>query len=411
MKILLIVEPERTDWYYYFESDTSNEYVLLWYESRSDIPPFVKEKSFFKEVYYWSAFISPDELLRKIKPDRIVFFEILDQRQIALLVAANKKAVKTFYLDHGAAGNKEFAIKRANQKNYFRKKKMGYLLRRLKGASWLMLKSKLFYYSALPHLSSLGSVLRYFRLPFSMLFSPPNKALRNCIFVERMPYRFIVFNKPNFEQTQVYTGAPEEKAIFTGIPFFDSYYSYRNSPGNHVSYIDHPYLEEKLLGWTPEYHRKIAKHLFDFSKSKRIKVLVKLHPRSDLSLWHSYGFDSPFFQVVQFGDLTKQLLESKLILAYSSSMVNGFLCAKKNVVLLGWHPEPGIFGADFSKTGLCHFSPSPDELEPKFDYFVSNNLSLTNEASYQEFLKEFNHPFDGKATERVIEAIVGHEGH
>jgi len=405
MRILIIVEPERTDWYQYLKLDVSNDYLLLWYEGRSDIPQWIRKESFFKEIYYWGEFLTPGHLLKKIRPDRIVFFEIIDQRQIALLVTANKKFVKTFYLEHGAAGDREAAIKRADERNFFIKKKSHYLVKRFKGAFGKMVKSKFFYYSAAFQLVSLISLVKYCRLPFAMLFDTPNKALANCLFAERTPAWSIVFNRPNFEQFQVYTGITEDKAVFSGVPIFDNYYLQKAVDRDLISYIEHPYLEEGILNWTPEHHQQIAQHLFQFAESRQTKVLVKLHPRSDLSLWQRYGFNSPFFEVVQSGDFTKQLLESKLILSYSSSMVNGFLCAQKNVVLLGWHPEPGIVGADFSKTGLCYLSLSSDDLEKKIDYWLANNLALDNKFKYQEFLKEFNYPFDGQAGQRVLRAI------
>ena len=87
------------------------------------------------------------------------------------------------------------------------------------------------------------------------------------------------------------------------------------------------------------------------------------------------------------------------------------LCARKNIVNIGWHPNPQIFGVDFSKTELCHLSLLPNELEVNFDYFEANNLCLKSEMKYQEFLREYNYPFDGKATERVIETIVGNAVH
>ena len=409
MRILMIVEPDRTDWYHYLAKDTQNEYYLLWYESESEITAEVRQNKFFKKIYSWEFFATPKQLLNKIQPDRIVFFEIIDQRQIALLVTANKAGIKTFYLEHGAAGNREAAIQRANEVGFFIKTKKDYLINRFKTGFGRLIKSKLFYYSACLKLSSWASTIKFIRLPFSMLFNTPNKALANCLFPERMPYRSIVFNKPNFEQFQVYTGITEEKAVFTGVPIFDNYFSKHYILGSHISYIDHPYLEEGVLNWTPEYHFKIAEQLFQFAKSRELKVLVKLHPRSDLSIWKSYGFDPAYLEVVQVGDFTKRLLQSKLILSYSSSLVNGFLSAKKNVVLLGWHPKPGIFGSDFSKTGLCHRSLSPDDLENKYDYWLEHNLAQDNENKYQEFLKEFNYPFDGQAGERVIEAIISDE--
>jgi hypothetical protein len=269
-----------------------------------------------------------------------------------------------------------------------------------------MVKSKIFYYAAGSQLCSLSSTVKYLRLPLAMLSKTPNKALADCIFPERTPFKAIVFNKPNFEQFQVYTGITKDKAVFTGVPIFDHFYSKAPAEGDHITYIEHPYLEAGILNWTPGHHQNIARHLYDFSIKRKIKILVKLHPASDISLWKSYAFDPEFFEIVQSGDYTKPMLESKLILGYSSSLINGFLCAKKNVVLLGWHPEPGIAGADFSKTGLCHISLSPDDLETKFDYWMSHNLIKGKDLEYLEFLKEFNYPFDGDAGRRVIETIV-----
>jgi hypothetical protein len=409
MRILMIVEPDRMDWYHYLTTDTLNEYYLLWYESEPDIPVEVRHNSFFKRIYCWDDFTTPKQLLKKVQLDRIVFFEIIDQRQIALLVSANKMGIKTFYLEHGAAGNKEAAIQRANEENYFSKTKKSYLVNRIKTGFGRLIKSKIFYYSASLKLSSLASTIKFIRLPFSMLFNTPNKALAKCIFPERAPFRSIVFNKPNFEQFQVYTGITEDKAVFTGVPIFDHFYSKVTTEACHITYIEHPYLEAGILNWTPEHHKKIANVLYDFSVKRQIKILVKLHPRADISLWKSYGFESKFFQVVQAGDFTKEMLASKLILSYSSSLVNGFLCTQKNVVLLGWQPEPGIFGADFSKTGLCHISLHPTDLETKYDYWISHNLSKGKEFEYKKFLQRFNYPFDGKAGERVMRTITSDE--
>lgn len=409
MKILAIVEPDRTDWYKYLTADTRNDYFLLWHETEADIPEELRLNKFFKRIYSWSNFSTPKQLLKKIAPDRIVFFEIIDQRQIALLVTANKSGVKTFYLEHGAAGNKEAAIQRAEEPDFFSKTKKHYLLNRLKTGLGRLIKSKIFYYSGSFNLSSFSSAIKYIRLPFSMLYNTPNKALANCIFPERTPFRSIVFNKPNFEQFQVYTGITEEKAVFTGVPIFDHFYSEAASESSHIVYIEHPYLEAGILNWTPEHHKKIAHILYDFGIKRRIKILVKLHPIADKSLWESYGFDSEYFEVVQAGDYTKEMLSGKLILAYSSSLVNGFLCAQKNIVLLGWHPQPGIFGADFSKTGLCHVSLSLDDLETKYEYWISHNLSRGKEMEYNMFLQEFNFPFDGRAGQRVLEAITSDE--
>jgi hypothetical protein len=176
-------------------------------------------------------------------------------------------------------------------------------------------------------------------------------------------------------------------------------------------YIEHPYLEYGLLGWHKEHHRQVVQELNDFAVAQKIKLYIKLHPFSALSNWSDYSINNEYVKILQGGDFTQLYLDAKLILAFSSSLVTGLLCAKKNIVLLGWHPEPRIFGTDFSKMGLCHASLLISDLQVKFSEWVNDNLAEKNEAAYEEFLRKCNYPFDGKATERVIEAIVGHEVH
>jgi len=154
----------------------------------------------------------------------------------------------------------------------------------------------------------------------------------------------------------------------------------------------------------------VAQALNDFADEQKIKLYIKLHPFSDRSNWSDYPLNSEYVKILQEGDFTQLYLDAKLILGFSSSLITGLLCAKKNIVLLGWHPDPLIFGTDFSKTGLCHTSFSISDLQKKFAEWVNNNLVEKNEAAYEEFLGKCNNPFDGKATDRVINAIVNHEG-
>jgi hypothetical protein len=101
----------------------------------------------------------------------------------------------------------------------------------------------------------------------------------------------------------------------------------------------------------------------------------------------------------------KLYLSSKLIIGYSSSLITGLLCAKKNIVNIGWHPTPQIFGVNFSKYNICHQSLNIEDLESSFDYWILNNLAELNENDYKSFINKFNYPFDGKATERVINSF------
>ena len=75
------------------------------------------------------------------------------------------------------------------------------------------------------------------------------------------------------------------------------------------------------------------------------------------------------------------------------------------MVLLGWHPEPQIYGVNFEETGLCHVSLDMDKAKSEYESWMSENLSVLDKDKYLAFLKQFNYPFDGKASERILNDI------
>jgi len=406
MRILVIVEPARFDFYNYLSKEDTYEYILLWHEKASKMDlPLASLPLKFTKVIFWNDYISPRKLLSEIKPDKIIFFEIIDLRQIALIVTGNKLRITTFYLEHGAAGDREAAITLWWDKKLYKEYKLPYFSKRIKTGFKDIIRSKIFYYSVTKGFNSLASYIKYLKLPFVMLRMLPNKALAYNKFPERTPAYSIIFNEINFEQFELYTGIPRSKALFTGVPAFDKFYTADCKEEEHLVYIDHPYYEERMLNWNKDHHRMIAEKLFAFAELNNIKLYVKLHPVSNRKNWEQYSFNKQYIEILQNGDFNDLYLKSKLILGFSSSLMTGFLCARKNIVLLGWHPQPHIFGVDFSKTGICHLSFSPDDLENNYSYWVNNNLTLENNGLYMNFLKKFNSPFDGQARERIIGLI------
>ena len=404
MNILIITNPKRIDLFNYLKNDKENSYEVLWFENSNEYEKTgTRLDKLFVNQYFWNDYSTPRKLISTIKPERIIFTEIIDQREIALIVCANYFKIPTFYLEHGSAGDKETAIKRQYSSTADKIKRLkNIFLKRLFTSFLHSFRVKLFYYSNIIRLNNFRSLYYYCKLPLLMLWHLPNKALSLCLFRERVPKHSIVFNQLNFEEYQLYTGISKEDAIFTGLPFFDSYYQSSPIKNDHIVYIEHPMFESNLLGWNKDHHQKIAETLLHFAKKKQIKLYVKLHPISDTSLWEPYKNLTPYFEILYTGDYMDLYLSSKLIIGYSSSLITGFLCAKKNIVNIGWHPSPQIFGVDFSDYNICHKSLSIDDLESYYDYWIKHNLAEINEANYVSFMNLFNYPFDGKATERVI---------
>jgi len=409
MRFLIISDPARNDFYGYLLPglQRKGEVFLLWDYAKKyanvsvdTIPPGVT-------ILYWNQFSTPFQLLKKIKPDRILFFEILDLWQIPLVIACHHFKITCFFVDHGV-GNKVEVMKERFKENPPLYKKLIFFLKKSLTATKKILKSQGFFFSAAKFLDK-ASCSRYFKLLFYLRFYSPIEALSKLKFRERTPHYAILFNKNNIEPFIFYNEIERENIFTDGVPFFDKYFVQRLEVGSHIVFIEHPYLEESILKWDSKFHEEIARSLEQFAKKNQLKLVVKLHPRSDINNWLRYNLDSDYIVIKQKEDITKEIQSAKIILGYSSTLMNVFIQLKKNIVLLGWHPDPMIFGDDLSKTGLCHVSYSIEDLFTKFSEWQSVNLAEKNTNLYLDFLYNYNYPLDGKATERVINAILVNE--
>lgn len=394
MRVLLVAEPSRRDWFDYLAADPELELELLWRESPDEAgepPPFVRREHFFRDHATAVA------LLSAIRPDRVVLMEIIALREVALIVAARSLGIPTFYLEHGAAGDAAAARARFAEfpvgARVRRSLERLLHLRRVAEVRW-------FYLSVAP-LVSARSLPQFLSLPVLLAALAPTRALTRLKFAERVPETCVVFSRANLEEFALLHGDVGYDAALTGVPFFDEYHrpELARDPDS-VAYIEHPYLESGLLDWTPAHHRKIAEALAAFAVERGKRVLVKLHPRSSLDLWRGYRLPDAV-EVVQHGDYVERLLSAGLVLTYGSSLATGLLCARRNLVALRWHPTPQSFGVDFSETGLCHRSDRVDELATRADGWLAENLAEARDGQYRAFLDRFNAPFDGRARERV----------
>lgn len=399
-KILLVFDVKRKDLYSYLSADATNEYYILFNneptKGHNNLPKFIRGE------FYWSDYKTPFKLLQSINPDKIVFQEIFDLKQIALNIAARKLKIETIFLDHGIWSD-FISIKRNDlqRQQTGRKKK----LQKLKKPHSIP-SGYFFYFSAFPGVGW-RDLAKFFFFPFLAFSKSLLTAMHKIRFNERKPERFILFTKHNFNTISDYYGCSENEVTYTGFPFFDGFAKKRNESTNkgYIVFIDHPYLELSMLGWDENFHEKVARTIKQISSLSKKKVFIKLHPKSDINKWKTYTFLDQEVEIIQHQIDESFYLDADLIFGYASTLLVGFICSRRNVVLLGWHPCPLIFGIDFSKYNICHKSLELGDVNSKLPYWLNSNLALQNKQHFIEFCKIFNNPFDGKATERVIGLI------
>ncbi|MBL0050259.1 MAG: hypothetical protein IPP29_01425 [Bacteroidetes bacterium] len=83
----------------------------------------------------------------------------------------------------------------------------------------------------------------------------------------------------------------------------------------------------------------MARNLEEFAVSEKIKMHIKLHPRSNEELWAGYNLNSEYITILKQGNFIQLYLKAELILAHYTSLLMGLVPAQKNIVLLGWRPS------------------------------------------------------------------------
>ena len=408
MRILLVSDPKRPDFHNYFLSHLRDQEIfLLWYYDQSDIDYDLDEytKQGIK-VIFWKSFKTPQHLIEDLKPDRIILLEIIDFWQIPLVIAAHNWKVPSFFLEHGVGNSVEMVLKRFSELPSVQHR-LKYYMRKLFSRAGKILHNRLFFLSVLKYLPK-KQWPNYLKLLVYYKRYTPLEALTKLKFRNRTPHFAVLFNRNNIAPFQLYNEIEDSNIITEGVPFFDKYFTSSPAAKDHLVFIDHPYLEMNLLKWSDDHHERIARVLEDFAVKRNIEIIIKLHPRSLKTNWDRYALH-PLISLKQSEDITPEMLTSRLILGFSSTLINALIGVKKNIVLLGWHPEPHISGDDFSKSGLCHVSYLPEDIFARYDDWISVNRSQQNEDSFDKFIKEYNYPFDGMATQRVVRVIKEYE--
>ena len=84
-KILLVAPPDRKDFYDFLEKDKTNSYHLIWFDNKGQFESLKSSlASFIREQHYWADFASPQQLIKKLQPDKIVLMEMIDLHQKGL---------------------------------------------------------------------------------------------------------------------------------------------------------------------------------------------------------------------------------------------------------------------------------------------------------------------------------------
>lgn len=396
----------RTDLYQVFGAAAAGANVSFLEEFSRREPENLVALSFGK-IIYWSDYSSAFDLLDRLRPDKLVFVLLDNYYHFALLFAAKERKIPVVYADHGIRYEEEIQTQAVLDKTL-----SPGLLARIKRTwplAWVALLRNRFFRATLMQLDrSRRQQLRtvfFGRARFTYL----QFMLRYGKFIT--PDVFLAYSPTTWRFYQLFFGiaASAAKVEFTGIPALDEFAAYRFRPVSErkaLLFIDQPFFEQGLLGWTKQKKLDFLQQLSATASANGCTVWIKPHP-----------WNQPVYQEISWpgdiriinGNLDQEEVEKHVLWvgSFNSTLLLPF-CAHAQVVTFCMenHPLPsnptiaaGItkhhVAVEINKVGdLAALLKAPDRfIEEKKQYI-------------ETFVREVIFSFDGNSFARLSKALL-----
>jgi hypothetical protein len=385
------------NWYYHRQDLTGYllefardaELVFLYRHFPDEVPGYLKGINNISFVY-WSDFVSPGQLLKKVNPNLIVFADLESFNQIALNIAARNKQIPTYVLQHGVRGSFEveeaLALSEEAESNY-----------RLSPTSFWSLR---FFLSSL----SINNISQFSVLTRFIIDRKKGEltaVLHKHQFELRRADRYIEFSEENTGYHRMRDGVPDNRFILTGNPSFDDYFAFlnqHNAPEDPPFYllIDCPFTEANFLkdhGITLERKNDYLAKLSAWSASNGGHLKVKLHPLS----YHTKGFfQDDSIEYLRDTDLKDIAGRAEAVFFVHFTSLAPIILAYK----------PAIYFHSVLDSHLAHFRQLGVPVLDLFGFNMNASISETVKKVDEAVLMPYLYKTDGKAAERIRQVLL-----
>jgi hypothetical protein len=388
--------------------------LLVWgYQRKGWIEPFEKIKERFNFVYlhfihpeeetacftdcrriFWSEYENANAILDDVKPSKIVFMSLYNGLDIALNIAARKRNITTYILQHGMFTT--YADYRAREVERKRSKVSD-------RANAVSLTTNHHFNSLLFVKNSLNftDYLKVSKFPLYYYLQKTESSLyasKHVRFQARKPDYYICYTLKN-AQIHFELDKPDiSQVLLIGNPEFDSFFNQWNQlpdfEENYYLHIDQAFAgnrfgesivirEEMVLFW---------EKLNIFCKSKGAKLKIKLHPESFNSNWLPADENIEWLREVP--DMVSLIKNSLGCFGFFSTLLIPAVYYKKTILFKMSNSD---FQQNLLKMGVIDLLDFY-QFEPENIHFER----ITKESScLHKFEEEYFYKTDGKAIQRL----------
>ena len=392
--IIVVIDYNKQYLHYFFEElyEKANLFFLFY-----SYPHEVRSHSIEKygKILFWIDFKDSFELITKVAPKKIVFFELETLNQVCLNVAAKNKKILSFFVDHGIQ-DYDISIK-AN--NYTKEKKSSQkpkILKLLKYSPIDLLKNRLFFQKTTNQLPSKERAFlkQYKKVRLANTIFDTFKIIKSDYL---LPSTFICFNPSNLNFYEQLYQKSLDNVKYIGFPEFDNYYfptasadKLKWSDKEFVLFIDQPYVHFQYYGWTYDLKKDFLNSLHTLAKQQNKRLIIKKHPR-ETDFWIKVTEECKFLLTE---DTTEILENISSVLGYNSTLLLPFAAANDiRIQILDNHPNSDDnIESHLVNSGVANYF--------RGDFSDSKYVEQQNKKK-QHFIKDYLYKFDGKANERL----------
>lgn len=355
----------------------------------------------FGQAVFWSDYLSASQLLKKTKPRFVIFFNIENYNEILLNIEAKNQSIKTFIIDHGLR-----IYKNAEEGDKYRRNPINRVRRTL---DLMIIKNYLFiiisYFGLTRIQKSFFKSYRKVRSQNSVIET--HKLIKNSL---RLPDEYICFSKKLFEFWKKNDDPSANKVVhYIGFPAFDKLYSAKNKVNVKIEkaiYIEQPFQEEGILGWTEELKEEMIEQMVRVCSINEIELTIKLHPLSHRELYIRLSKKLNFKLFNDNVDQNK-LADYQIILGCGSTL-DYPLAAIYHTVSFSLDIHPTMPSQSLTQSlellGVSENIKSFDELSNSFKSL--EQIRENQQKNKSNFIDYWLYKFDGQSHKRLLQILL-----
>lgn len=402
--LIIIGDFNRTDFLYVAKILKNNYNVyFLEYTLKSEIKR--DEYKQYGEAIFWSDFTSAQDLINKINPAKVLFYFIETFNHVAVNVACKVAGIKTYHIEHGIRSHEFLKIDFLIPALSLAEKLKNYI--EITRTIRTRLKGRNFFKNTVKNLSRMHAdfLIHYFNIRKKESIAKTFELVKSEY---RLADEYISFSPKIFDFHILNDHLPATYPVkFIGCPSFDYLAELKiENPGNQtILFIDSGFETQLLFGWNENNKRVFLQHLLDFSESTGKKLLIKIHPYGNVNLYEEIirNKNASIINNAQFIDGIKS---STIVIGFYSTLMMPLMAMKHTVCFsLEMHPAPVTkpLSGFLTRTGASQQINTWGELHKAcqdIDKLYQQQLLVK-----EKFIKDWLYKFDGKSSERFIEAL------